>query len=146
MNDNSSELNIIINQCDGCQAGIPIVNGAHRMGEEDGYSNKQACTAKLYLPTKPVSTPQTAPKYYHVTEAGLVEGEALGRVSVVLKADYERQLKPQAEMVLVPTIATKAISDAIAGLFSYGFIDDRMVQGILTAITDAAEAENTKNS
>jgi hypothetical protein len=29
-------------------------------------------------------------KYYHVTKAGLVEGEALGRISLVLKADYDR--------------------------------------------------------
>lgn len=29
-------------------------------------------------------------KRYHVTEAGLVEGEALGRLSVVLAADHDR--------------------------------------------------------
>lgn len=29
-------------------------------------------------------------KRYHVTEAGLVEGEALGRISVVLGADHDR--------------------------------------------------------
>lgn len=28
-------------------------------------------------------------KYYHLTEKGLEEGEALGRISVVLKADYD---------------------------------------------------------
>lgn len=37
-----------INQCDGCQAGIPLVNGTHRMGEPDGYANKMKCTANLY--------------------------------------------------------------------------------------------------
>lgn len=37
-----------INQCDGCQAGIPLINGTHRMGEPDGYANKIKCTANLY--------------------------------------------------------------------------------------------------
>lgn len=38
------------NQCDGCRAGIPIVNGAHRMGKADGYPDTMSCTAKLYKP------------------------------------------------------------------------------------------------
>lgn len=37
-----------INQCDGCQAGVPLINGTHRMGEPDGYPNKIKCTADLY--------------------------------------------------------------------------------------------------
>lgn len=37
-----------VNQCDGCQAGIPLINGTHRMGEPDGYANKIKCTADLY--------------------------------------------------------------------------------------------------
>lgn len=37
-----------VNQCDGCQAGIPVINGTHRMGEPDGYANKIKCTADLY--------------------------------------------------------------------------------------------------
>lgn len=36
------------NQCDGCQAGIPVVNGAHRMGKPGGYADTMSCTAKLY--------------------------------------------------------------------------------------------------
>lgn len=36
------------NQCDGCQAGIPLVNGSHRMGKPGGYSDKMSCTAHLY--------------------------------------------------------------------------------------------------
>ena len=38
------------NQCDGCQAGIPVVNGAHRMGKPGGYPDTLGCTAKLYKP------------------------------------------------------------------------------------------------
>jgi hypothetical protein len=38
------------NQCDGCQAGIPVVNGAHRMGKPGGYPDTMSCTAKLYRP------------------------------------------------------------------------------------------------
>ena len=38
------------NQCDGCQAGIPVVNGAHRMGKPDGYPDTMSCTANLYKP------------------------------------------------------------------------------------------------
>ncbi|MND52519.1 hypothetical protein D3C80_435370 [compost metagenome] len=38
----------MINQCDGCQAGIPKINGVHRMGREGGYPDFLGCTAKLY--------------------------------------------------------------------------------------------------
>lgn len=40
------------NQCDGCQAGIPLINGAHRMGREGGYPDLLGCTAKLYKPAQ----------------------------------------------------------------------------------------------
>ncbi|BFO03363.1 hypothetical protein KNHN1_17410 [Pseudomonas guariconensis] len=36
------------NQCDGCQAGIPIVNGAHRMGRPGGYTDTMSCQASRY--------------------------------------------------------------------------------------------------
>lgn len=39
-----------LNQCDGCQAGIPVVNGAHRMGKPGVYPDTMSCTAKLYKP------------------------------------------------------------------------------------------------
>lgn len=39
-----------LNQCDGCQAGIPVVNGAHRMGKPGAYPDTMSCTAKLYKP------------------------------------------------------------------------------------------------
>lgn len=38
------------NQCDGCQAGIPVVNGTHRMGKPGGYPDAMGCTKKLYKP------------------------------------------------------------------------------------------------
>lgn len=40
------------NQCDGCQAGIPVVNGARRMGKPGGYPDTMSCTAKLYKPAE----------------------------------------------------------------------------------------------
>lgn len=40
------------NQCDGCQAGIPVENGAHRMGKPGGYPDLMGCTAKLYKPAE----------------------------------------------------------------------------------------------
>lgn len=36
------------NQCDGCQAGIPLVNGAHRMGKPGGYADTMSCQAGKY--------------------------------------------------------------------------------------------------
>lgn len=36
------------NQCDGCQAGIPVEKGIHRMGKPDGYADLMACTADRY--------------------------------------------------------------------------------------------------
>lgn len=36
------------NQCDGCQAGIPVEIGMHRMGKPGGYVDLMACTADRY--------------------------------------------------------------------------------------------------
>lgn len=36
------------NQCDGCQAGVPLENGKHRMGRPGGYPDLMSCTAHLY--------------------------------------------------------------------------------------------------
>ena len=36
------------NQCDGCQAGIPVEDGMHRMGKPGGYVDLMACTADRY--------------------------------------------------------------------------------------------------
>ncbi len=45
------------NQCDGCQAGIPVENGMHRMGKPDGYPDLMACTADRYgsAPVEPAT-------------------------------------------------------------------------------------------
>lgn len=40
------------NQCDGCQAGVPLINGTHRMGREGGYPDFMGCSAKLYKPAE----------------------------------------------------------------------------------------------
>lgn len=39
-----------LNQCDGCQASVPLINGTHRMGREGGYPDFMGCSAKLYKP------------------------------------------------------------------------------------------------
>lgn len=36
------------NQCDGCQAGIPLVDGVHRMGKPGGYPDAMSCQASKY--------------------------------------------------------------------------------------------------
>lgn len=36
------------NQCDGCQAGKPLKNGAHRMGREGGYPDYMSCQRSKY--------------------------------------------------------------------------------------------------
>lgn len=38
----------ILNQCDGCQAGKPLVNGVHRMGRDGGYPDAMSCQAAKY--------------------------------------------------------------------------------------------------
>lgn len=48
------------NQCDGCQAGIPLVNGAHRMGKPGCYADTMSCQAGKYAsadPSAPVIHP-----------------------------------------------------------------------------------------
>lgn len=47
------------NQCDGCQAGIPLINGTHRMGREGGYPDFMGCSAKLYKPAEGVGDDTT---------------------------------------------------------------------------------------
>lgn len=48
-----------INQCDGCQAGIPVdANGNHRMGKAGGYPDLMGCEKGRYLSPKPVGTRQ----------------------------------------------------------------------------------------
>lgn len=52
------------NQCDGCQAGVPLENGKHRMGRPGGYPDLMSCTAHLYgaPQVQPVAWPfSTAP-------------------------------------------------------------------------------------
>lgn len=41
------------NQCDGCQAGIPAINGAHRMGKPGGYADTMSCQAGRYASAEP---------------------------------------------------------------------------------------------
>lgn len=41
------------NQCDGCQAGIPLVKGAHRMGKPGGYADTMSCQAGKYASAEP---------------------------------------------------------------------------------------------
>ncbi|WP_325437586.1 hypothetical protein [Pseudomonas nitroreducens] len=36
------------NQCDGCQAGIPLIDGAHRMGRPGGYPDLMSCQKERY--------------------------------------------------------------------------------------------------
>lgn len=36
------------NQCDGCQAGIPLVDGAHRMGRPGSYPDLMSCQKERY--------------------------------------------------------------------------------------------------
>lgn len=51
------------NQCDGCQAGIPLVNGAHRMGKPGGYADTMSCQAGKYAsadPSAPVERDERA--------------------------------------------------------------------------------------
>lgn len=47
------------NQCDGCQAGIPLINGTHRMGREGGYPDFMGCSAKLYKPAEGIGDDTT---------------------------------------------------------------------------------------
>lgn len=44
----SAEPSAPINQCDGCRAGMPAVDGAHRMGRLGGYPDTMSCQAGKY--------------------------------------------------------------------------------------------------
>lgn len=49
------------NQCDACQAGIPLVNGTHRMGKPGQYADTMSCQAGRYASAEP-SAPTHDPK------------------------------------------------------------------------------------
>ena len=38
-----------MNQCDGCRAGIPVVDGKHQMGPKQKYSDYMVCTKDKYV-------------------------------------------------------------------------------------------------
>ncbi|MNJ44174.1 hypothetical protein D3C77_392150 [compost metagenome] len=50
------------NQCDGCQAGIPVVDGAHRMGRPGGYPDTMICQAGKYASAEPCAPICTHPE------------------------------------------------------------------------------------
>lgn len=45
---NLVEVFPVKNQCDGCQAGVPLNDGCHRMGKLGGYSDSMRCQADKY--------------------------------------------------------------------------------------------------
>lgn len=49
------------NQCDGCQAGIPLFNGTHRMGKPGQYADTMSCQAGRYASAEP-EPPQSEPE------------------------------------------------------------------------------------
>lgn len=73
-------------------------------------------------------------KRYHVTEAGLVEGSALGRINVVLGADHDRVTAERDALQALLTAADERV-DLLEGLLrrakSYG--------GLTPAWHDAVE-------
>ncbi|MBS7559968.1 hypothetical protein KHO49_16620 [Pseudomonas sp. RC4D1] len=59
------------NQCDGCQAGIPLVNGAHRMGKPGGHPDTMSCQAGKYAsaePSAPVEMQALGGEFMQVVE------------------------------------------------------------------------------
>ena len=42
-----------MNQCDGCRAGKPLIDGKyHRMGERGAYPDFMSCTAAIYADSR----------------------------------------------------------------------------------------------
>ena len=80
------------NQCDGCQAGIPLVNGAHRMGKPGGYADTMSCQAGKYASAEPSAS--------KCEDGGMCEGsshkcdscEPSAPVECDERADFERHV------------------------------------------------------
>ncbi|NVZ19553.1 hypothetical protein HX794_07870 [Pseudomonas costantinii] len=88
-------------------------------------------------------------KRYHVTEAGLVEGEALGRISVVLGADFDRVTAERDALQTLLTAADER-ADLLEGLLrlAIGAIGENQWT-LLTKDIDATlslDAERTNSS
>ncbi|MFL1477814.1 hypothetical protein [Pseudomonas grimontii] len=65
-------------------------------------------------------------KRYHVTETGLVEGESLGRLSVVLAADFDR---------------VTAERDALQALLTAADEREDVLEGLIGEVLDAVGRE-----
>jgi len=94
------------NQCDGCQAGIPVVNGTHRMGREGGYPDLMGCTAKQYMEIRPEPSISTGHP-----EAGRVYAEALTRANATI-AHQAQMIEHLRGGLTTPTSIDVANADA----------------------------------
>ncbi|MBI6655013.1 hypothetical protein YA0721_03555 [Pseudomonas carnis] len=85
----------------------------------------------------------TEVKRYHVTEAGLVEGSALGRLNVVLASDYDAAVTHIRELKLLAGQEMKSTELATnAGLRAC--LERDALQALLTAADERADVLETE--
>lgn len=99
------------NQCDGCQAGIPVVKGAHRMGKPGGYPDLMTCQAHKY--NSPTEAEEVADQWrqlayqfdrHRMSALAILKGVAEGKVTTEEVSEFlklpppEGKLPPQLEV------------------------------------------------
>ena len=94
------------NQCDGCQAGIPVVKGAHRMGKPGGYPDLMSCQASKYkeeLTEEEKVTEQWRQLAYQfdrhrMSALALLKGVAEGKVTTEEVAEFLKLPPPPGKL------------------------------------------------
>lgn len=93
------------NQCDGCQAGIPAVNGVHRMGKPGGYSDGMACQAHKYKEV--TEAEETADQWrqlayqfdrHRMSALAVLKGVAEGKVTTEEVAEFLKLPPPPGKL------------------------------------------------
>ena len=91
-------------------------------------------------------------KRYHVTEAGLVEGKALGRINVVLGADHDRVTaerdaeRRRADVAVADANAADAAGKKVSELLSNRTAERDALQTLQTLLTAADERADALGS
>ena len=89
-------------------------------------------------------------KRYHVTDSGLVEGQALGRINVVLDVDHDRATaerdaeRRRADVAVADANAADAAGKKVSELLSNRTAERDALQALLTAADERAGALETE--
>lgn len=110
------------NQCDGCQAGIPVENGRHRMGKPGRYPDLMLCTADRYSTPQPAAPDVAGLVHQHHRDSGELrrlcqarDEQRDGRLAAL-----ERAAKAESDVAALMEALERSVAgfDALSGMAS----------------------------